>query len=190
MRRLALLAALSCLVVGPAHATDPARTRAALEALVGPPRYLQCLPAVDPKTLALGTPPAADPVPAKQRTLLPLVDSSGSMAGRTGGRRKIDISRSETARAGLDALRPVGWTPLAAALRHASAGLPDEEGTVWVISDGRETCGGDPVAGARAIRARGQGFVVNVVGMDLPAAARAQMEAALQTYRDAIQPLL
>ena len=57
--------------------------------------------------------------------------------------------------AAVQALEPAGWTPLADALAAAGAQLaPSDtagEQVVYVVSDGEETCGGDPVAEARAL---------------------------------------
>lgn len=71
-------------------------------------------------------------------------------------------------------LRPAGWTPLAAAITAASS-QPGPRGVVYVVSDGIETCGGDPVAAAQ--RAHAAQVVVNVVGFGI--ADRAE-EAALR----------
>ena len=71
-------------------------------------------------------------------------------------------------------LRPVGWTPLAAAIAAASA-QAGPHGVVYVVSDGIETCGGDPVAAAQ--RAHAAQVVVNVVGFGI---ADRSEEAALR----------
>ncbi|MDY0393341.1 VWA domain-containing protein [Virgibacillus halophilus] len=51
---------------------------------------------------------------------------------------------------------PAGWTPLAASIRDAGNDLKNETGNnveniVYVVSDGVETCGGDPVQEAKKI---------------------------------------
>lgn len=71
-------------------------------------------------------------------------------------------------------LRPAGWTPLAAAIRTTAAQV-GAQGVVYVISDGVETCGGDPVQAARGAKARA--VVVNVIGFGVTAPAET---AALQ----------
>ena len=77
-----------------------------------------------------------------------------------------------------------GWTPLAAAIEHAGAQLqPSDvagEQVVYVVSDGEETCGGDPVAAARALHASDVKAVINIIGFDLPAAERAQLRAVAE----------
>jgi Ca-activated chloride channel family protein len=77
-------------------------------------------------------------------------------------------------------VRAVGWTPLAASLQRAqgllSAASPGQQ-VVYVVSDGNETCGGDPIAIARAINAGNTGAIVNIIGFDLPRADRAGLGA-------------
>src|SRR5689334_2161124 len=57
--------------------------------------------------------------------------------------------------AALAGLRATGWTPLAGAIDHAGGMFaPSEvagEQVLYVVSDGLETCGGDPVAAARRL---------------------------------------
>lgn len=87
-------------------------------------------------------------------------------------------------RAAAQALEPAGWTPLADALAAAGAQLaPSEmpgEQVVYVVSDGEETCGGDPVAEARALHEGDIRAVVNILGLDLPAEERAQLQAVAE----------
>lgn len=61
-------------------------------------------------------------------------------------------------------LRPVGWTPLAAAIAAAST-QSGPRGVVYIVSDGIETCGGDPVAAAQ--RAHAARVVINIVGFGI-----------------------
>ncbi len=72
-----------------------------------------------------------------------------------------------------------GATPIADALRRAAEVLKDAPGarTVVLISDGRETCGGDPVAAVKALRAGGIDVQVHVVGFAVGKKDRAQLEA-------------
>lgn len=156
--------------------------------------------------------------------VLVAVDSSGSMAARSGAGTKMDEARAAvtgfmaalppTTRGGLAAfgdtgsnrpeakaascqaplhvlaapgpldrqliasaaagLRPVGWTPLASAI---TAGVASLQGSgrrlLYVVSDGVETCGGDPVAAAAAAKTKSQ-VVVNVIGFGIRSAAEEQ----------------
>lgn len=157
------------------------------------------------------------------------IDASGSMAGRVGEERKLDLAKKAAAafvdkvpsevEAGLlvfgqagnntqagksascqavdlatpltsdrdrlgkavAAVRPVGWTPLAAALTRAeallSAGAARGEQVIYVVSDGEETCGGDPVAVARSINQGQTKAVVNIIGFAVPDREAAALDA-------------
>ena len=77
-----------------------------------------------------------------------------------------------------------GWTPLAAAIEQAGAQLqasdvPGEQ-VVYAVSDGQETCGGDPVAAARTLHRSDVKAVINIIGFDLPADERAQLRAVAE----------
>jgi len=83
-------------------------------------------------------------------------------------------------RAHVQALQPLhGATPIAAALERAGEALATRSGprAIVLISDGEETCGGDPVAVARRLRAQGVGVVIHVVGLAVTVAERSQLEA-------------
>ena len=60
-------------------------------------------------------------------------------------------------------------TPLAAAIERVADDLAGVTGPriVVVVSDGRESCGGDPEAAVRALRDQGFDVTVNVVGLGL-----------------------
>jgi Ca-activated chloride channel family protein len=156
-----------------------------------------------------------------------MIDGSGSMAERMGGKTKLELAReaassfvdglpasvqtsllvfgqqgnnSEAGKAkscsavdviapmspdrgrfhaALGQVRAVGWTPLAAGLDRAEALLsasstPGEQ-IIYVVSDGEETCGGDPVAAARRINAGRTRAIVNVIGFNLPAGEAAKL---------------
>lgn len=66
----------------------------------------------------------------------------------------------------LDKLIPAGRTPLTAAVKEAAKVLkfPSRPGVVVLLTDGEETCGGDPCAMAKALRAQGANLTVHVIG--------------------------
>jgi hypothetical protein len=67
-------------------------------------------------------------------------------------------------------MQPTGWTPLARALEDASVDFaPGESVTnaVIMVTDGEETCGGDPCAVAGALHAAGIELTTHVVGFAL-----------------------
>lgn len=75
---------------------------------------------------------------------------------------------------------PKGQTPIAYTLEQAAADFgdaSDEERGIILVSDGIETCGGDPLATVRGLMARGIKVKVHTIGFDVDAAARTQLEA-------------
>lgn len=78
----------------------------------------------------------------------------------------------------ITALTPRGKTPISAALEQSAAefaGFGDDTNSIILISDGIESCEGDPCAVAEAIASRGIGVRVHVVGFDVDATAREQL---------------
>ena len=75
---------------------------------------------------------------------------------------------------------PRGQTPLAYSLEQAARDFgpaSDEQRVIILVSDGEETCGGDPAGAARNLLAQGFKLKVHTIGFDVDAAARAQLEA-------------
>ena len=81
-------------------------------------------------------------------------------------------------------LRPTGQTPIAYALNQAARdfGSLQSDRTLVLVSDGIESCGGDPVAAARALRE--QGIVVHLIGFGMGNAAD-EDAASLQAVANA-----
>ena len=90
----------------------------------------------------------------------------------------VDPQQVSRALSGFDA---TGWTPLAEAIRLAGRSFAPSEvpgaQVVYVVSDGEETCDGDPVAAARALHEGDIQAVVNIIGFDLAPRDRAQLQA-------------
>lgn len=109
-----------------------------------------------------------------------------SDAGKARSCAGIDVlapMSSDRARLGaaVSGVRAVGWTPLAAGLAKAEALLarsstPGEQ-VIYVVSDGQETCGGDPVATARRINGGATRAIVNIIGFGLPSGEAAALKA-------------
>ena len=78
-----------------------------------------------------------------------------------------------------DGLSPRGQTPIALSLRAAGEDLraAGGHGTLLLISDGIESCGGDPVAVAEELRASGLRVVLHTVGLGVNAEAAASLGA-------------
>lgn len=68
-----------------------------------------------------------------------------------------------------EALNPKGKTPLTDAIRVAANEFKTHEGSasIVVVSDGKETCEGDPCAAARAAAGSGVDLKIHVVGFDV-----------------------
>ena len=73
----------------------------------------------------------------------------------------------ESLRAAISSLKPRGQTPIAYALQQASMDfeLVESERAVVLVTDGIESCGGDPVMAAMQLRE--QGITVHVIGFGL-----------------------
>ena len=69
----------------------------------------------------------------------------------------------------VNSIRPVGKTPISAAVQHAADLLSfrDNPATVVLISDGVETCNADPCALSAQLTKQGVKFTAHVVGFDL-----------------------
>lgn len=72
-----------------------------------------------------------------------------------------------------EAMVPRGKTPITEALRQGAAllGENDRPGRLVLVSDGIETCGGDPCALARELAASGIAFTAHVIGFDIATSA-------------------
>jgi Ca-activated chloride channel homolog len=86
--------------------------------------------------------------------------------------------------------QPAGETPIAYSLGKAAADLgPSGPRTILLVSDGEESCNADPCAVARQLHTAGIDLVVDVVGLNVNAAARDQLaciaDAGGGTYYDA-----
>lgn len=66
----------------------------------------------------------------------------------------------------VNAVVPAGQTPLSAAVRDAAEELHfrDEPAVVVLLTDGEETCGGDPCRLARQLRAEARALTIHVIG--------------------------
>lgn len=82
----------------------------------------------------------------------------------------------------LAGVRPVGWTPLAAAIGDAAGDVPEDstDAILYVVSDGIETCGGDPVEAATEVAATGVRPIINVIGFEVGEEERAALEAVAE----------
>jgi len=72
-----------------------------------------------------------------------------------------------------------GYTPITYVIETAAKDFPadtKDETILVLISDGKETCPGDPCAAAAALAKAKTSLVIHVVGFDVDAAAKAQLQ--------------
>ena len=93
--------------------------------------------------------------------------------------------------AALNAFSPSGWTPLATAIAAAYTDLlantvENTENIVYIVSDGVETCGGNPVEEAKKLNESSIQAIVNIIGFDVDTAGQNALmqvaEAGKGTY--------
>jgi von Willebrand factor type A domain len=68
------------------------------------------------------------------------------------------------------AAQPIGWTPIALSLQRAGGDFQPAEGVsnhILLVTDGEETCGGDPCAVAESLRTGDANLTTHVVGFAL-----------------------
>jgi hypothetical protein len=89
----------------------------------------------------------------------------------------------------VDGTTAQGYTPIALSLERAAGDFPPDakERVIVLVSDGKETCKGDPTVAAKALA--GKGITVHTVGFIVDSAARMQLQniarATGGTYFDA-----
>lgn len=91
-----------------------------------------------------------------------------------------------------NALVPQGYTPISYALQEAAHDLTSEEATVHtvvLVSDGKETCPGDPCSVAKSLAEADAKLVIHTIGAGVDGATREQLNcianAARGMYQDA-----
>lgn len=69
----------------------------------------------------------------------------------------------------LDSVKPAGWTPIALALNSVKDDISEsaDDVVVYVVSDGIETCDGDPVSAAKMLTESNIKTVVNIIGFNV-----------------------
>jgi von Willebrand factor type A domain len=79
--------------------------------------------------------------------------------------------------AAVDGAKAQGYTPIAYSLQQAANDFPADakERVIVLVSDGKETCKGDPVVAAKALAAKS--ITVHTVGFVVDTAARGQLQA-------------
>ncbi len=101
----------------------------------------------------------------------------------------VDVGAYRQTIQGIDA---IGYTPIADALQKAAEDLPpgdNQSNSIILVSDGKETCGGDPCALAAALKSSDADVTIHVVGYAVDEETREQLQciasASGGTYSDA-----
>ncbi|MEY8347945.1 VWA domain-containing protein [Bacillus cereus] len=85
-----------------------------------------------------------------------------------------------TFRQALDGFQPVGWTPLAEAIKKSTdtfrSAKADDKNILYIVSDGVETCGGNPVEEAQKISHSNIKPIMNIVGFQVDNEAEKQLK--------------
>ncbi|AJG79522.1 MULTISPECIES: VWA domain-containing protein [Bacillus cereus group] len=83
--------------------------------------------------------------------------------------------------AALSKFGPKGWTPLASAIESVNDDFKEYTGeenlnVVYIVSDGEETCGGEPVNAAKNLNQSSTHAVVNIIGFDVKNSEQLQLK--------------
>jgi hypothetical protein len=78
----------------------------------------------------------------------------------------------------IKAISPKGKTPITLSVKTTAEKLKtlEDETTVILVSDGKETCEGDPCALVKQLKESGVRFVMHVIGFDVTEEERNQLE--------------
>ena len=104
----------------------------------------------------------------------------------------VDVGQLSTIVTWLQGFQAQGMTPLAQSIRLALNDFafdPARINTIVMLSDGIETCEGDPCGLVRELKVEGVNFTIHVIGLDVDEPTRQQLqciaEAGEGTYHDA-----
>jgi len=78
----------------------------------------------------------------------------------------------------IEGINPKGKTPITLSVQKTAEKLKnvDEETTIILVSDGKETCAGDPCELVKQLKASNSKFTMYVIGFDVTAEEKAQLE--------------
>jgi Ca-activated chloride channel family protein len=82
----------------------------------------------------------------------------------------------------IEAISPKGKTPITRSVEQTAQALRsvEDETIIFLVSDGKESCAGDPCALVKQLRAAGIKFTMHVIGFDVTEEERAQLECMAQ----------
>ncbi|QPC48275.1 vWA domain-containing protein [Mangrovibacillus cuniculi] len=92
----------------------------------------------------------------------------------------------------LETVKPAGWTPIDLAIQEAERDLANyssESNTniIYLVSDGVETCNGDPVKAVKTLYDSNISPVVNIIGFDVDNEGEAQLKEMADTVNGIYQ---
>lgn len=134
-------------------------------------------------------------IPAEARLSLRLYGAQSPKAKKNCQDSSVAVPFGPAGSAGVaittavDGATAQGYTPIAFSLEQAANDFPADakERVIVLVSDGKETCQGDPAVAAKALAAKG--IAVHTVGFIVDTAARGQLQAIARatggTYFDA-----
>lgn len=79
----------------------------------------------------------------------------------------------------MNSVKPSGWTSMARALKQTGEKLGNSTNAtnvIYLVSDGKETCGGDPAAEAKALAKSNINPIINVIGLSVNGEDAAQLK--------------
>lgn len=81
----------------------------------------------------------------------------------------------------MDSFSAKGWTPLAGAIQQATSDLKENstdetKNFIYIVSDGKETCGGNPVEAAKRATNQGMDVEVHIIGFQVDTEANQQLK--------------
>ncbi len=97
----------------------------------------------------------------------------------------LGVKNSDRLSQAVNSLTPTGYTPLAATLKLAGQNLAalkneNNQNIIYLVSDGVETCDGDPVEIAKQLHNSQTKLIINVIGFDVDNSAQQQLKAVAQ----------
>ncbi len=94
--------------------------------------------------------------------------------------------KEESFQQALDQFKPSGWTPIAQALQQSMKEFEPYDSTnhtnlIYLVSDGIETCDGNPIAVAKSFSDSNISPIINVIGFNADSEAQQQLKAVAES---------
>lgn len=122
---------------------------------------------------------------------------SNTEAGRAESCRSTELTApmvgvdTEALRAEIAAYQPVGWTPLTLSLTSAESDFEtaseDIENHIVLLTDGLETCGGDPCSASRQLKNGPNAITTHVIGFALAPGEQESLQCVVDASGGSLQ---